>query len=102
MIWSATKHLPCDVHMVDVLGLIPSFLAVEDPRTAREQIDAYYGWRPIEGFILESDFALSFPGDPPMDPLVETTLRDERIFVYQSGWVAIVQPDLSFTVARLD
>ena len=58
----------------EVLGWLPSFLSEDDPRSAREQLDANYkyggGWDPI----LITDQGLEFPDDPPQ-PLLAETLR---------------------------
>jgi hypothetical protein len=107
VIYAATEHLPDHISIADVLGFIPDFLNEGDPRDAREQIDAAYqhggGWRQYAHFALNPDtLALTYPGDPAMMPLVITTLRDERVVIYQSGWVMILSPDGSYTVARLD
>ena len=45
---------------------------------------------------------LQYPEDPPLAPLAETKLRDEIIRVYHSSYVAIIQPDGSFLVCRMD
>jgi hypothetical protein len=88
----------------DTLGLIPHFLDEDDQRPAKKQFNAKYisGWLPMKGFRLRNDGALCYPGDPPLEPLAETRLRDETIRVYQFAWVCIAQPDGSFEVARLD
>jgi len=88
------------------LGLLPGMLSERDPRPAREQLDANYqhggGWQPFPGFKLHRDNSLSYPGDPPTKPLAMTMLRDELIVFYQYSWVAIIQPDRSFEVCRMD
>jgi hypothetical protein len=86
------------------LGYIPEFLSDRDPRPAKEQIDANYvsGWNSFKGHRLNADNSLSYPGDPPQKPLAQYKLRDELIVFYPSSWVAIIQPDRSFDVARLD
>jgi hypothetical protein len=88
----------------EVLGLVPSFFSEDDPRPAREQIAARYisGWHPLPGFILSDDGSLIYPGDPPLLPIAATTLRDEQITFYPHSWLAIVQPDGSLEVARVD
>jgi hypothetical protein len=87
------------------LGFLPSFLSKADPRPAREQIDEHYqhggGWSPFEGFTMYPN-RLEYPGDRPMQLLAEARLRDERIRLYECDWVAIVQPDGSYEIARLD
>lgn len=87
------------------LGNLPYFLSEADPRPAREQFDANYkfgGWRPFDGFKLMTNNALVYPGDPPIHPLAQTKLRDELILLYPHGWVAIIQPDRSFEVCKMD
>jgi hypothetical protein len=87
------------------LGFLPDFLSPGDPRPAAEQFDANYhfgGWTPFKGFKLLEDNSLKYPGDPKMPPLAKAQLRDELILFYESAWVAIIQPDSSFEVARLD
>jgi hypothetical protein len=90
----------------EMLGVIPSFLSEDDPRPAREQFDAHYriggGWRPMPGFTMLPDGALGYPGDPPTLALAETRLRDETIRFYEYSWVAVIQPDGSFEVCRMD
>lgn len=91
---------------LDMLGFIPEFITESDPRPAREQIDEAYshggGWRKFEGFKMLPNGNIVYPGDPPMLLLFETHLRQETIRVYQHAWVAIVQPDGGYEIARLD
>jgi hypothetical protein len=90
---------------LDMLGYIPQFLDENDPRSAREQFDAHYGhgggWRPFKGHVMQPN-GLKYPGDPLTLLLAETKLRDEIIKFYQHAWVAIVQPDGSYEIARMD
>ena len=101
MIWEL-KHPKATAEM---LGYIPTFLNETDPRPAREQFAANYaygGWTKFEGFTMLSNGNLSYPEDPETRLLAETRLRDEVIRVYESAWVAIVQPDGRYEIARLD
>ncbi len=102
MIWYM-KHPQATPEM---LGFIPEFLNEDDPRPAKEQIDSNYGhgggWHPLPGWTMLPDGNISYPGDPPCLLLAETKLRDETIRVYQYAWMAIIQPDGSFEIARLD
>jgi len=90
----------------DMLGFLPSLVDDRDPRPAREQFDSNYsyggGWVPFKGFTLLPNGGLSYPGDPILMPLAKTQLRDERIVFYDCSWVAVIQPDGTFEVARLD
>lgn len=86
------------------LGYLPSFLSEHDPRSATEQLHSNYvfgGWQPFKGFTLTYS-GLKYPGDRPMKLLAEATLRDEKVQLYECSWVAVVQADGSYEVARLD
>ena len=92
-----------------IVGYIPQFFNDEDERSAKEQVNRAYahggGFQPFEGFTLNSperDASLSYPDDPPMKEVSRTKLRDETIILFQHAWLAIVQPDGSFEVARID
>lgn len=92
---------------IDHLGLIPEWLDDNNPQSAKEQIDQNYqhggGWRSFKGFKMnEATKALSYPGDPPMKPLAQAELRGELVLFYEHAWVAIVQTDGTFDVARID
>ena len=93
-------------HTTESLGFIPSFLSDDDPRPAREQLDAHYqhggGWCPQDKFTLGGKGVLHYPGDPPLKPIAMTGLRDEIIRVYPHGYVCVEQPDGDFEVARMD
>jgi len=89
------------------LGFIPNWLDDDDPRSAREQLDAGYRysvgfWEPLPGQKLTNQNWLTYPGDPPLIPLAEAKLRDELILFYDHSMVAIVQPDRTFKVTRMD
>lgn len=87
------------------LGLLPEFLYESDPRPAKEQFNERYvygGWDSFKGFELTPSNALVYPGDPPQIPLAQAKLRDELIVFYNHDWVAIIQPDRSFEVCRMD
>lgn len=89
----------------EALGFLPHFLSEANPEKAAKQIDANYqhggGWNSFKGFTM-TERGLEYPGDPPIVLLAEAQLRDETIRLYQHAWVAIVQPDGSFDVARID
>jgi hypothetical protein len=89
----------------EMLGYIPSFLDTENPASARDQLDQNYrhagGWTPFAGFKM-TETGLKYPGDPEMPLLAETKLREETIRYYECSWVAIVQPDGSYEIARMD
>lgn len=88
------------------VGEIPSFLNLDDPRPAREQLHANYahggGWDPQPGFTVSRGCILHYPGDPPFKPLAAMQLRKEIIFIYPVAYVAIFQTDGTFEVCRMD
>ena len=100
----------------DHLGLIPAFFTENDPRPAIEQVNERYahcgGWFDFKvgpkGFKTMDDHrVLKYPDDPPMHAYAEATLhlgtdKPERIIIYESAFVAIVQSDGSYRVSRLD
>ncbi len=90
---------------IDV-GLLPEMLDPRDPRSAAVQIDANYshggGWHSFKGFKLTPEGNLQYPDDPPRRALATAKLRDERIILFEGDWVAVIQPDGSMDVARID
>ena len=96
-----TRHHP----FVD-LGRLPEFLHDDDPRSAIEQLNAGYafagGWKRQDGFKLTDANALLYPDDPPMRPLASAKLRDETIILYPYSYVAVIAPDRTFQVCRMD
>lgn len=92
---------------MDDVGDIPFWLDCDDPRPASEQLNEHYqhggGWDPFKGYVLGSDDSLNYPDDPPLLPIAEIIWgRAERVLIYRYGWVAIIQPDRSFEVSRMD
>ena len=91
-------------------GYIPDFLSVHDPRPAVEQLNENYahggGWHPFKGFMLvklsREQYGLAYPDDPPMREMSRGVLRDETIVLFESSWVAVIQKDGSYEVARMD
>lgn len=96
------------LYRAEMLGpFLPYFLHLDDPRPAAEQFNERYhfgGWHPRKGdpTKLGNNDELLYPGDPPLPPLAKCKLRDETIILYQSDFVAIIQPDRSFEVSRMD
>lgn len=90
------------------LGFLPGFFSEADPRAAKDQIETAYahggGWNPFgEGrWTMAPDGTLHYPEDPPFRMLAEAKLHDEIIRFYDCSFVAVVQPDGSFAVTRMD
>lgn len=104
------RYLPMKLYHprgLELAGFIPGFLDEDDARTAAEQLDKNYahggGWSPLSGWKFNpEDSSIKYPGDPALRPVVELSLRDERVLIYKHAWVAIVQKDGKFEVARMD
>lgn len=88
------------------IGDIPYWLDPDDPASARDQLDRNYGhgggWDPFQGFTLERDNSISYPGDPSHEPIAQIQFRDELVCIYEYSWVAIIQSDRSFEICRMD
>lgn len=86
-------------------GLLPQMLSEGNPADAVTQLnDAYAhggGWHDFKGFTLTKR-GLEYPDDPPMKELARTKLRDEDVVLYEYDWVAVIQPDGSYRIARMD
>jgi len=92
-------------NLPDALGFIPTWINPNDPRPAAQQLDegyGYGGWNPFKGFTLDEHYQLNYPGDPPTKPIAYTKLRNELVVFYEHAWVAVIQPDRSFEVCRMD
>ena len=91
---------------VEHLGLIPMMLDVDNPQSARDQLNAGYqhggGWHPFAGFRIDKQLRLHYSGDPPTNPIAYCMLRDEKIVLYEHAWVAIIQPNGYYEIARMD
>jgi hypothetical protein len=93
----------------DHVGIIPQFLDIDDERPAAEQFNTKYsyggGWSPMKPnkwLYDDKTHTIKYPGDPAYKPRACINFRDETIYVYDSAWVNIVQPDGSFSVSRMD
>ena len=90
----------------EMLGLIPAFLSESNSLSAVEQLHKFYshggGWNPFKGFDMLPSGDMQYPGDPPTRLLAEAKLRDEIVRVYEHAWVAVLQPNGSFEVCRMD
>jgi hypothetical protein len=97
------KFLHPDITMAH-LGYIPEWLNQNDPRPAREQLDSGYfvGFQPFNEFTLNPDNSLKYPGDPALPARAEYQLRNELVVFYDHDWVAVIQPNRTFVVARMD
>ena len=89
------------------LGYLPEFLSEDDPRSAKEQINQNYkhggGWSPLDGWVFDpSNMSIKYPGDPALKPLAAAVLHKEKLYFYPHAWLAIVQSDGTYEIARID
>lgn len=93
------------------VGLIPENIlrfANEQDDAVKQLTDSYvYGgnrWHDIDGFKLNDDNSLKYPGDPKLLPRAQFRLgpKNELVVVYDSAFIAVIQEDRSFRVTRMD
>jgi hypothetical protein len=89
------------------LGFLPGILLDEDKRPIKAQLEDRYrhggGWRPIPGITMLPNKTLRFPGDPPFRPSAVSRINDEvAVFYEQASLLAVIQPDKSYEVVRVD
>jgi hypothetical protein len=106
MIW----HLLHPKATPDMLGFVPDFFSDDCPLSAKEQVNLNYqhggGWRSFSGFTMTPE-GIYFPGDPVMPPIASTILhagtdKQEVIVLYMASWLAVIQLDGSYDIARVD
>lgn len=96
----------------EAAGFLPTFLHPLDERDAVTQLHEAYahggGWNDFKGFTLKFDpenvqeATIEYAGDPAYELIAWTKLREETVLLFQHGWVAVVQPDGSHRIARMD
>lgn len=98
-------------------GMLPSWCDDKDPRPAKEQINEHYswagGWQKFDGFTLvnakkRGEARLEYPGDPSAREVSRAWLEAggqrkgrETLILFTSDWVAVVQEDGSYEIARI-
>ena len=95
-----------DLHL---MGMIPYMVTPLDPRPAVEQLHEGYahggGWHDFDGFKVEEKaggFTIKYPGDPVYKERARITMRDEKIVIFDHGWVLVVAPGKPHRIARMD
>ena len=90
-------------------GLLTEFFDENDPRSAREQLDANYihggGVRPFTGFdvVMPNGVpSLHYPGDPALNVISQAKMRDESLYLFPYSWVLIMHGDKVVVVTRCD
>lgn len=92
----------------EMAGLLPLIFSTSDPRPAIEQINDRYshggGFTPLRKFTLNAKtFALTYPGDPPMNPIARAELSDkETLYLYPHSFILIFRPGDAWDVCRMD
>ena len=89
----------------EMLGYIPSFLCYRtEDQTVKEALTKAYGFGELHEMTggTIKDMVYRYPEDPELYPLAEMTSRDTTVLQYQYGIVAILEPDGSVFVTRMD
>lgn len=87
------------------VGALSDIFLDSDPRPAREQANERYigGWFPTKGLTLRNDLLISkYKEDPPLRLVAWTMLRKEKLMLFEAEYVAVVQKDGSYEIARMD
>ena len=94
---------------IDDLGWLPLMVLSSDPRPIREQFNERYahggGWSPMDLTNWEFNrdtYRLTYAGDPPMNPIAITQIRDETLLLYPYAFVLILQPTFDYEISRVD
>ena len=88
-------------------------MLTSDPRPVKDQLEDRYahggGWRPNKGFRLQKGKdilaapTLRYPGDAPFKAFAKAKFGDEWVIFYPyCSLLAVVQPDGSWEVVRVD
>ncbi len=88
-------------------GFMPDWLKTCPEETdLAEHLNTCYahggGWRAFKGFELQEDNSLQYPDDPAYPPQATFTVGADTVCMYQHSWVAIIKPDRSYEVCRMD
>jgi len=88
-------------------GFLPTFFSNDDPRSAYKQLLANYQFgAPGKGFTLTGngtkDWRLCYPEERPLRPVSFALMRGEALVLFESEWLAIIQPDGAFIVHRVN
>jgi hypothetical protein len=105
--FTKTEFAHPSMSIEDIVGNIRYFASESHKDKLSEQFDKAYsfggGWRPFPGFTMDKDDGtITYPEDPPFKPLAVSKFREQTVYVYNYGWVAIVEPDGSFEISRMD
>ena len=102
----------------ETIGVLPMILMSNDPRPVKDQLDDRYShgggysvspgnWKyiPAEG---ENEATLQYTStsgeesDEALREMARTQIHDETCILFDYQFMAIVQPDASFVVVRVD
>lgn len=89
--------------LAESCGYIPFFLHAQDERDAKTQMVERYGFGsfPSSGGTVDSRGVYSYPEDPDLYPVMETSLRGEIVRIYPYAFVSITN-DKGTYMTRMD
>ncbi len=90
----------------NTLGLIPDWLSNDNysELTATKALSEQYvfGINEIKESIVTEDGIMKYPGDPDLYPIAKITRKEEVVYQYWYGIIAIIDKDGNSFVTRMD
>jgi hypothetical protein len=89
-------------------GEIPNWLSDASPKPAKQQLHDGYrfgGWQSMKSdkIKMQPDGKYKYPGDPMQFPISEIRMASgERVLLYDSSIVVVVEKDGNWDMARMD
>jgi hypothetical protein len=97
----------------EAAGMLPEILRPDDPRPVKEQLNDRYSHG--GGFMASKGFTFKKEGDKAIlsyeieddDPEIyqewsRSKVNDEELYLFDASFMAIVQPDGTYEVTRVD
>ena len=92
--------------VINILGYIPGWLGNIEFKdmTAKEALKEQYnfGLFEMKGGEVTEDGTFKYPGDPDLKWIAKITRKDETIYQYYYGIIAIIDKDGNTFVTRMD
>jgi len=80
-----------DQELADSLGLIPTFIELEDEDVITAALNRYqFGGPSMKGGTVDSNGVYLFPEDPPLEPYATCMAGGKTIYVYAYGMISFV------------
>jgi len=88
-------------------GLLPDWVTSPDypDMNLKDKLTKHYGFgelTELKGGTITPEGAFQFPQDPDQYPLISIVRKEEQFLLYEHAIVAILQPDGSSFITRID